>query len=52
MIARIAPISCPSESILHRFRGRRKGDDWLISGFIEPVAMPLGLSGVIAKLHA
>src|SRR3954447_886036 len=25
MIARIDPISCPSESILHRFRGGRKG---------------------------
>src|SRR3954465_8685501 len=25
MIARIDPISCPSESILHRFRSGRKG---------------------------
>jgi DDE superfamily endonuclease len=33
MIARIVSISCSPESSLHRFRGRRKGDDWLISGF-------------------
>jgi len=33
MIVRIAPIPCSSESILHRFRGARKGGvDWLISG--------------------
>src|SRR4051794_37481259 len=33
MIARIAPIPRSPESILHRFRGGRKGGDWLISGF-------------------
>src|SRR5690349_3703879 len=33
MIARIDPIPCLLESILHRFRGGRKGGDWLISGF-------------------
>src|SRR3954468_22583589 len=32
MIARIAPIPRSPESILHRFRGGRKGGDWLISG--------------------
>src|SRR3954453_4912268 len=29
MIARIAPIPRSPESILHRFRGGRKGGDWL-----------------------
>src|SRR4051794_50528 len=32
ILARIARISCPSESILHRFYGGCKGGDWLISG--------------------
>src|SRR3954466_4237065 len=32
MIARIDPIPCSPDSILHRFCGGRKGADWLISG--------------------
>jgi hypothetical protein len=44
MIARIAPTSCPSASILHRFCGGHKGGDWLISGFRigeRPVSVPV-----------
>src|SRR3954471_22321438 len=39
MIARIDPISCPSESILHRFRSGRKGGrlvDKRVSGWVSP----------------
>src|SRR3954465_4506095 len=35
MIARIDPIPCSPDSILHRFCGGRKGADWLISGFAD-----------------
>src|SRR5689334_21746272 len=45
MIARIAPIPCLLESILHRFRGGRKGGDWLISGGLN------GREGVIAVMR-
>src|SRR5689334_19424977 len=41
MIARIDPIPCLLESILHRFRGGRKGGDWLISGNSKPAYQPI-----------
>src|SRR4051812_47093879 len=41
MIARIDPIPCSPDSILHRFCGGRKGADWLISGFVNR-ADPIG----------
>src|SRR3954466_13694007 len=61
MIARIDPIPCSPDSILHRFCGGRKGADWLISGFIlDPVGgqvqraidQHLAMTARIAEEHA
>src|SRR4051812_33903008 len=53
MIARIAPIPRSPESILHRFRGGRKGGDWLISGLAEAVgdATPDGVQDFLSRVQ-
>src|SRR6185437_7432985 len=51
MIARIASISCPSESILHRFRGGRKGGDWLISGIREGELVAAPVRSDVVDFH-
>src|SRR3954453_20071040 len=45
MIARIAPISCPPESILHRFRSGRKGGQLVDKRELELLAaLGVGMS--------
>src|SRR4051794_31761108 len=50
MIARIAPIPRSPESILHRFRGGRKGGDWLISGFYNRIELSQNLR--LLQIHS
>src|SRR3954452_16179009 len=59
MIARIDPIPCSPDSILHRFCGGRKGADWLISGYANGIGNGIGDggeqgngTGLAAALHA